>query len=156
MNLISQEQNGLTPYIVKEVNKILKAHKNDPTQLVGILLDIQNFTERHYIPQPVAEYISKKLEIPSTRVFDVISFYSELHDKPRAKYPIEICDSVVCKVNDPVYTLSVVCGECHRIEPTSRQIGIEVGIVPYTEFFVNGVGFYEVAPVGCHSYRRIG
>ena len=59
MNLISQEQNGLTPYIVKEVNKILKAHKNDPTQLVGILLDIQNFTERHYTAARSGIYLKK-------------------------------------------------------------------------------------------------
>ena len=126
MNLISQEQNGLTPYIFKEVNKILKAHKNDPTQLVGILLDIQNFTERHYIPQPVAEYISKKLEIPSTRVFDVISFYSELHDKPRAKYPIEICDSVVCKVNDSENLLEMLI----------NILGIQPGQITYDGRFI--------------------
>lgn len=126
MKLLSREQNELTKYLVQETDKVLESHNNDPAQLVGILLDIQDFIERHYIPQSVAEYIAKKLDIPSTRVFDVISFYSALHDKPRAKYPIEICDSVVCKVNDNESLEAMLV----------KILGIQIGQVTYDGRFI--------------------
>jgi hypothetical protein len=64
------------------------------------MLDIQDVIPKQYIPREVATYVSEKMNIPLSRIYDVISFYAALSDVPRADYVIQLCDSVVCKVTD--------------------------------------------------------
>lgn len=82
------------------IDRIISDHDSDPTQLVGILLDIQAAAERKYISKAVAVYVAEKLNLKITQLYDVISFYSALYDRPRAKYPLEVCSSAPCRVND--------------------------------------------------------
>lgn len=84
----------------EQIDQVLEAHDYDGTQIVGILLEVQDLNERHYIPEPVAYYIAYRLDMRVTNVYDIINFYSELSDKPRAKYPIQVCSSIACRVND--------------------------------------------------------
>ena len=37
-----------------KIDLVLESHDNDKTQIVGILLEVQDLNERHYIPEPVA------------------------------------------------------------------------------------------------------
>ena len=82
-----------------KIDLVLESHDNDPTQIVGILLEVQELNERHYVPEPTAYYLADRLSIPATNVFDCLSFYSELSATPRAKYPIQVCCSPACRVN---------------------------------------------------------
>lgn len=98
--LTLHEQNHiLTKELATKIGLILSAHDHDNAQLVGILLDIQEIIPNHYIPTEVAYYLADKLNTKITVIYDVISFYSSLSGKPRAKYPIQICNSIVCKIN---------------------------------------------------------
>ena len=92
-----------TPSVLTEedkaiIDRIIAEHDNDPTQLVGILLDVQAASERKHISKPVAVYIADKVGVKITRIYDVVSFYSALHVRPRAKYPLEVCNSASCRV----------------------------------------------------------
>ena len=115
-----------TPSVLTEEDKaiidgIIAEHDNDPTQLVGILLDVQAASERKHISRPVAVYIADKLNVKITRIYDVVSFYSALHVRPRAKYPLEVCNSAPCRVNDSDTLL----------ETLKDILGIELGEVTY-------------------------
>lgn len=83
-----------------QVDSILNNYSNDKTRLINILLDVQASVKEQYIPTEVAYYIADKLNVKLTQIYDVISFFSSLSSKPRAKYPIQVCSSIVCKVND--------------------------------------------------------
>lgn len=96
----SKRENILTAELATKIDLIISAHASDGSQLVGILLDIQDIIPTHYIPREIAYYLAEKLDLKITQIYDVISFYSSLADKPRARYPIQICASIVCKVND--------------------------------------------------------
>lgn len=89
----------LTKELAKQIDLILFAHDNDGSKLVGILLDIQEVIPNHYIPTEVAYYLADKLDVKITTIYDCITFYSSISDKPRAKYPIQVCNSIVCKIN---------------------------------------------------------
>ncbi|MCI8538665.1 MAG: NAD(P)H-dependent oxidoreductase subunit E [Oscillospiraceae bacterium] len=91
---------AMTLELAQLADRVIAKHDHDSTQLVGILLDIQDEIELHYIPKPVAFYLAEQLDLKLTQIWDVLSFYSSLYTAPRAKYPIQICDSVVCRVND--------------------------------------------------------
>lgn len=89
----------LTPTLLLEIDRILESYAMDPTRLVDMLLEIQDFVPRQYLPKAVAVYVGEKLDLPLSRVYDVISFYEALSDVPRADIVIQFCDSVVCRVS---------------------------------------------------------
>lgn len=82
----------------EQIDKILKKHDMSRHNLVGILLDVQALSPQHYITKDVAEYISEKLNIFVSNIYDVITFYSALSDKPKGRYVIQVCNSTCCKV----------------------------------------------------------
>ena len=82
---------------------------------------VEAAVERHYIPESAAYYVAEKLGVKPTQVYDVISFYSALHDKPRAKFTLEVCSSAPCRVKDSDTLL----------ERLKRLLNLEVGEVTY-------------------------
>ena len=76
----------------------------------------------------------------ATQVYDVISFYTALHDKPRAKFTLEVCSSAPCRVKDSDTLL----------ERLKRLLNLEVGQVTYDGRFsieqVPCFGACDVAP----------
>jgi len=120
--LTAQKQEyPLTKEFIRSIDKVLASHDNDPTQIVNILLDVQDLTAEHYVPEPVAYYIAQKLQIQITTIFDCLTFYSSLSTKPRAKYPIQVCNSVVCRVND----------NDSLFQNLKKLLGIDLGEVTY-------------------------
>jgi NADH-quinone oxidoreductase E subunit len=51
-----------------------------------------------YLSDDMIFYISEKLNIPSSKVFGVISFYSYFTTEPRGKYVINVCLGTACFV----------------------------------------------------------
>ena len=121
-----KEQEALSDELRAKIDLVLESHDNDFTQIVGILLDTQDLFERHYVPQAAAYYIASKLPVPASRIFDCLTFYAELSDKPRAKYPIEICSSIACHVNNNE----------ELKETLEKLLGIHVGEVTYVGRFM--------------------
>ncbi len=88
----------LNKEIAAKIDTIITNNANNSTKLVGILLEVQAIIPKQYVPLEVAAYISQKMNIPLSRIYDVISFYAALSDVPRADIVVQLCDSVVCKV----------------------------------------------------------
>jgi NADH:ubiquinone oxidoreductase subunit E len=88
----------LTKELAAKIDTIITRNESDSSKLVGILLEVQDIIPKQYIPMEVAAYISEKMDIHLSRVYDVISFYAALSSVPRAEYLVQMCDSVVCKV----------------------------------------------------------
>ena len=117
----SQAAFALSDGLRMEIDRVMEAHDHDATQIVGILLDVQDAIEQQYVPQPVAFYIAEKLPIKVSIIYDCLTFYSSLSDKPRAKYPVQVCRSVVCRVNESDHLLSTL----------KKLLNIDVGEVTY-------------------------
>ena len=54
----------------ERIDLVLESHDCDPTQIVGILLEVQALNERHYVPEPTAYYIADRLKMRVTNIFD--------------------------------------------------------------------------------------
>lgn len=91
---------SLSPERKECINRIIDSYGDPTAKMLEILLDIQNSVDEKYISEPDAYYVAEKMNVKPTQVYDVISFFASLHDKPRAKFPIQVCSSIVCKVND--------------------------------------------------------
>ena len=116
-----QREFDLTQALMTEIDEVMEAHDRDATQIVGILLDVQDRIERQYIPEKVAFYIAEKLPIKLSIIYDCLTFYASLSVRPRAKYPLQVCRSVVCRVNESDSLLDTL----------RRLLNIEVGEVTY-------------------------
>jgi len=82
------------------VKKIAQGYGNDPQQLIAVLLDIQAASGKNYVDRKWADEVSKLLDVPLSKVFDVLTFYAMFSTKPRGEYLIEICQSAPCHFCD--------------------------------------------------------
>jgi len=121
MSFAAKSACPVSPELAAKIDAILDAHHHDYTHVVDILLEVQALNEQHYIPEPVCFYVAQKLPITIAHVYDVMTFYSALSLTPRAKYPIQICRSIVCKVN----------GSDQLYERLKKRLGIDLGEVTY-------------------------
>lgn len=99
------------------VTQIIDSQEKDKLNLLAMLLEIQSIIPEQYIPVEVAEFISDELDIHLSKIYDVITFYSALSDKPRAQHVIQLCKSTACTVNK-YHTLQAIL---------ERELGIKVG-----------------------------
>lgn len=51
-----------------------------------------------YLPQEVQNHIARKLNVPSAKVYGVVTFYSFFNTKPKGKYQISVCMGTACFV----------------------------------------------------------
>jgi len=79
------------------VLEIMAQYDNDPQQLIAVLLDIQDASGKHYVDRQWAELVSERLDVPLTKVYDVLTFYAMFSTEPRGAYLIEICESAPCR-----------------------------------------------------------
>jgi NADH:ubiquinone oxidoreductase subunit E len=81
----------------KTLEKILTTHLQDDSNILSILQDVQdNF---NYISENAVNWLSKKLNIPASRLFGIITFYDQFHLKPRGENVITVCRGTACHVN---------------------------------------------------------
>jgi NADH:ubiquinone oxidoreductase subunit E len=121
-------------------DKILLNHLKDGYNILSILQDVQeNFG---YIPEEAVNWFSKKLDIPASRFYGVITFYTQFYLKPRGKNVITVCRGTACHVKGS--------------ERLLNRLFIELGISPiedttddlkFTVEKVNCVGACGIAPV---------
>ncbi len=95
-----------------------------------------------YIPEEAVNYFSEKLEIPPSRFYGVVTFYSQFHLKPRGKNIISVCCGTACHVK----------GGSKIAERVQRDLGLaaegettEDG--KFTFEIVRCVGACSIAPV---------
>ncbi len=57
----------------EKIDRIINKHQGKATSLVQVLLEIQH--ENHWIPHEVLDRVSKKLDVPLSRVMQIVTFH---------------------------------------------------------------------------------
>ena len=78
------------------VKKIVKDHKRDPGDLIGILRDIQE--KYRYLPREALDEVSKSLKVPMNRIYAVSTFFRAFYLEPRGKHECVVCTGTACHV----------------------------------------------------------
>jgi NADH-quinone oxidoreductase subunit E len=82
---------------LKPVAKIVSEYGRDyESNLIAILQEMQDVYG--YLPKTVMKEISKLTDVPLTRIFGVVTFYSQFTLTPRGKHAIRICNGTACHV----------------------------------------------------------
>ena len=79
-----------------QVLKIMKDYGNDPQQVIAVLLDIQKASGTNHVEQRWAELASEVLNVPLSKVYDLLTFYAMFSTEKRGEFVIEICSSTPC------------------------------------------------------------
>ncbi len=75
---------------------IEKEFSTDKENLIMILQAIQR--RYNYLPKPSLTYLSAKIGVPYSKIYEVATFYSTFSLKPRGRNIISICLGTACHV----------------------------------------------------------
>ena len=65
----------------------------------GLIKMLQLVQKKHgYISKENVQLISEKFDIPSAKIYGVITFYSQFRIEPVGKYTIKVCRGTACHV----------------------------------------------------------
>ena len=121
------------------IDKILAKHPKVPASIIQVMLDVQN--ELYYLPKDILHYISKELDVPISRTYNLATFYKAFSLKPKGKHPISVCTGTACHVQ----------GAGKIMEQFERELGIKEGeTTPDNKFSLESVrclGCCGLAPV---------
>ena len=101
--------------LYRDIEEIIEKYKGEATPLLSILQEVQE--KFHYLPRNVLGYIAKKMDIPSSTVYGVATFYSFLETNPVGEYVIRVCKSTPCHVQGAFNVLQVL----------KRELGLKEG-----------------------------
>jgi NADH-quinone oxidoreductase subunit E len=125
--------------IEKTVKDIIKKYDGDKTAMIAILQDVQE--ELRYLPKEALSSISKKMEVPLTRIYEIATFYNAFSLKPRGKYMVEICLGTACHVQ----------GGANLKDRLERDLAIPSGETTPDKMFT----LEEVRCLGCCSLAPV-
>jgi len=86
----------LSKELYKELENYIDAITSKESALIEVLHEAQHIFG--YLPMEVQLFIGEKLNIPASKVFGVVSFYSFFTTEPKGKYVINICTGTACFV----------------------------------------------------------
>ena len=101
--------------VAEQVKAICDKYGNLPGELINILHEAQHL--QGYLPEEMQRLIAHKLNIPVSKVYGVVTFYTFFTMTPKGKYPISVCMGTACYVR----------GSEKLLEEFKRVLGIEVG-----------------------------
>ena len=82
---------------LRPVKKIVSGYGNDKdSNLIAALQQTQD--EYGYLPKQALKEVSKLMDVPLTRIFGIVTFYSQFTLIPRGRHAIKICTGTACHV----------------------------------------------------------
>jgi NADH:ubiquinone oxidoreductase subunit E len=121
------------------IETILKKYPKNESSVIQVMLDIQD--ELYYLPKDALKLISKELNVPVSRTYNLATFYKAFSLKPKGKYPISVCTGTACHVE----------GALKLYDSLKKELKVNEGeVTPDNKFSVNSVrclGCCGLAPV---------
>lgn len=101
--------------LYREIEEIIEKYREEETPLLCVLQEVQE--KFHYLPRNVLGYIAKKMNVPSSTVYGVATFYSFFETNPVGEYVIRVCKSTPCHVQ----------GAFNVLQTLKRELGLKEG-----------------------------
>lgn len=122
-----------------EIQAILEKYPNAKRDaLIPILQDVQD--KQGYISRDAVQIIGKHLDLPSSKIYGVATFYNQFRFSPLGKYHIQICRGTACHVR----------GSLKVLEAFQRELKIKAGETTRDNLFslevVSCIGACGLAP----------
>jgi len=79
-----------------EIDKLSEKHVADGSSLVGILQEVQR--EEGYLPRMTLNRLSRRLDVPLSRLYGLATFYRSFSLTPTGRHRISVCLGTACHV----------------------------------------------------------
>ena len=80
----------------EKINQIIDRYRDDSGPLISILQEVQ--TTFGYLPKDALFHLSRRLKIPESKIWGVVTFYSQFYLEPRGRNTIKVCLGTACHV----------------------------------------------------------
>lgn len=108
-------ENGADREKYAELDQFIDSLPTTKGELIRVLHRAQGIFG--YLPKEVQVHVAKRLDVPVSKVYGVVSFYSFFTMKPKGKYDVSVCLGTACYVR----------GADKILEALTKKIGINVG-----------------------------
>jgi len=122
-----QEQGAFTPDQLQRIDSVIASHAGKPGALIPVLEQVQEIAG--YLPESLQRRVARGLDLPLSRVYGVVTFYSFFTMQPRGKHQVRVCLGTACHVRGGKRCLEHIEQQLH-IKPgectEDRQFSLEV------------------------------
>lgn len=118
---------------------IIERYGDEQGILISVLQDVQE--EFGYLPEAALITVARKLRIPPSRIYGIVTFYSQFHLTPRGRHIIKACQGTACHVRGGKGILEVLERELD-LRPGETTEDLE-----FTLEIVRCIGCCSLAPV---------
>ena len=129
----------LAPDQLRELERIIGEHGNEPSSIVPSLQDIN--AKFNWLPAGAVRRVSEAVGLPLARVLRIATFYNMFSFKPRGKHLIRVCLGTACHVK----------GGGRILERLTSELDVQVGETTLDRRFtveaVRCLGCCGLAPV---------
>jgi NADH:ubiquinone oxidoreductase subunit E len=123
----------------RAIDRILEKYGYRHSDIIGIMQEVQHI--ENFLPEEVIRYISRRMEISLTKIFDIATFYKAFSLKPRGRHIIKVCCGTACHLGGAVQNLGQI----------NRVLNLREGETTADRMFsletVNCLGACALAPV---------
>ncbi|MBE0597678.1 MAG: NADH-quinone oxidoreductase subunit NuoE [Desulfuromonadales bacterium] len=120
-------------------NEVIDKYLHMKGALMPVLQEIQE--AYGYIPEPTVHLVAERLNVYTSQIFGVLTFYAQFHLEPRGKYIIRVCMGTACHVK----------GASRLGDTLKERLGIShaetTEDLKFTAEFVACIGACGMAPV---------
>ncbi len=124
---------------ISVMEPILAEHASNEGALIMLLQDIQD--AYGYLPEEALSHLGRESKISLSRIYGVVTFYSQFYLEPRGRNIARICLGTACHVR----------GAPKVLERATEALGIQAGEttedMKYTLETVNCLGCCALGPV---------
>ena len=77
-----------------KIDLIIDTHGGDAGSLIKTLLEIQK--ETRWLPKEILEKVSRKFNVPLSKVEHIATFYKSLNTIPEGRHQVHVCNGTTC------------------------------------------------------------
>jgi NADH:ubiquinone oxidoreductase subunit E len=96
-----------TALLDRDIDAVLENREGDGSQLVEVLLDIQE--KYKYLPEDMLREVSRRLNLPLIEVFRVANFYRAFSLSPQGEHLLTVCLGTACHVRGAPKLIDEAC-----------------------------------------------
>ncbi len=85
-----------TAQVISKIDEVIKSHRHKRGSLIPVLTECQGILG--YLPVELQEYIGKRLNIPASDIYGVVTFYSFFTMVPKGRHTVKVCMGTACYV----------------------------------------------------------
>jgi len=100
---------------LSKIDQVISRHQGEEGALIPVLQEAQE--AYGYLPEEVLRRVSRRLRVPMSKIYGVITFYAQFYLTPRGQHVIKSCQGTACHVR----------GAKGVLESLTRELKIEPG-----------------------------